>query len=56
MGYFNSYCFHEMYAFMKSYLNLSRDSFTGENKESIISNWRVFVSVPGKAYLNPIDF
>lgn len=56
MGYFNSYYFCDMYAFMKSYLNLSRDSFAGETKESINSNWRVCVGLPGEACLNPIDF
>lgn len=40
----------------KGYLNLPRDSFTTENKESVNSNWRVFVGLPGEAYLNQIDF
>lgn len=35
---------------------MPRDSFTTENKQSVNSNWRVFVGLPGEAYLNRIDF
>lgn len=40
----------------KDYLNLPRDGFTTQEKESANSNWRVFVGLPGEAYLNQIDF